>query len=123
MTEHCARCLSDENLLEGFITTCNQCTKLATKPKFPKDECTIRKDEKFNMIDDHFPISGLLPKKSTRVLDFIDKNPNYDGRGILIAILDTGKNSSRTRVLIVEDLYFVLFSFKRQFNFHSKDRV
>jgi hypothetical protein len=67
---------------------------------FPKHEkcTTIRKDEKFNMIDDQndpFPISGLLPKKSTRVLDFLDKNQNYDGRGILIAILDTGKGSDQ----------------------------
>ncbi len=88
---------------------------------FPKHEfpITIRKDEKFNMIDDQFPISGLLPKKSTRVLDFLDNNPNYDGRGILIAILDTGKNSSRTRVYhfiscqsFVLLIYFHLISIK-----------
>jgi len=37
-----------------------------------------------------FPTYDLLPKEITQALSFIRKNPEYDGRGTVIAILDTG---------------------------------
>ena len=37
-----------------------------------------------------FPTSALLPKKETGVAGFINKNPNYDGRGVVMAIFDSG---------------------------------
>jgi tripeptidyl-peptidase-2 len=37
-----------------------------------------------------FPVNGILPKKETGSLAFQSKYPSYDGRGIIIAILDTG---------------------------------
>ncbi len=37
-----------------------------------------------------FPFASLLPKNETQSLDFISQFPTFDGRGVVVAVLDTG---------------------------------
>ncbi|KAJ2857070.1 hypothetical protein J3B02_001238, partial [Coemansia erecta] len=37
-----------------------------------------------------YPSSSLLQKEITQAAEFISKNPTFDGRDTVIAILDTG---------------------------------
>jgi hypothetical protein len=37
-----------------------------------------------------FPIKAVVPKSETQALHFLEQNPRFDGRGVIVAILDTG---------------------------------
>jgi hypothetical protein len=39
---------------------------------------------------DKFPCWALQPKRETGAISFLSKNPSFDGRGIIIAIFDSG---------------------------------
>ena len=41
-------------------------------------------------IEKSFPVSWCLPKQSTGASLFLTKYPQYDGRNVKMAILDTG---------------------------------
>lgn len=43
-----------------------------------------------NFVDKKFPINSLVPKNETGAINFVTKYPSYDGRGTIIAILDSG---------------------------------
>lgn len=41
-------------------------------------------------LKDTFPNVGIIPREETEASLFVDKHPQFDGRGVVIAIFDTG---------------------------------
>uniref|UniRef100_A0A7S1YW11 Tripeptidyl-peptidase II n=1 Tax=Ditylum brightwellii TaxID=49249 RepID=A0A7S1YW11_9STRA len=45
---------------------------------------------KDNMISISSKLGGIMPKTESNALSFVQRNPDYDGRGVTIGVLDTG---------------------------------
>ena len=55
------------------------------------------------VVDDSFPTAELLPKAETGVARFLAEHPTYDGRGIVIAIFDTGVDPGAPGLAVTSD--------------------
>ncbi|KAJ2721392.1 hypothetical protein GGI07_004003 [Coemansia sp. Benny D115] len=50
-----------------------------------------------------YPSRSLFPKADTQVSDFLRKHPSYDGRGTVVAILDTGVDPMAKGLQVTSD--------------------
>eukprot|EP00891_Asterochloris_glomerata_P000313 jgi/Astpho2/313/Aster-x0433 len=46
--------------------------------------------------DESSAFAGIMPKEEAGVLRFLKEHPEYDGRGVVVAIFDTGVDPGKT---------------------------
>ena len=74
-------------------------------------------------IDTHFPVGGCLPKQPTGALQLLAKHPEYDGRQVTIAIIDTGIDPLANGLQVFGVCFFLLknkFVYRKQVQEMSK---
>jgi tripeptidyl-peptidase-2 len=54
-------------------------------------------------IQDGYPSPGMLPKHETQAHAFVTANPTFDGRGTIVAILDTGVDPGAAGLITTSD--------------------
>lgn len=54
-----------------------------------------------------YPVHGLMPKQDTQAAAFMKKYPEYDGRGTVVAILDTGKFQQNKLLLVPTNMLLI----------------
>jgi hypothetical protein len=59
-----------------------------------------------------YPVIGLMPKQDTQAETFIKKYSNYDGRGTVIAIMDTGNSMLYIYSFIQSFIHSFFYSFE-----------
>lgn len=64
------------------------------------------------LTEEQFPGWALLPKRETGVTSFLNKYPQYDGRGIIIAIFDSGVDPGAAGLQVSLDFFFLVNSVK-----------
>lgn len=52
---------------------------------------------------DEFPFQALLPKRETQASSFLAKYPSFDGRGVRIAIFDSGVDPGACGLSVTSD--------------------
>lgn len=64
-------------------------------------------------IDTNFPVGGCLPKQPTGALQLLTKHPQYDGRQVTIAVIDTGIDplANGLQVILVLLNFYIHFYF------------
>lgn len=55
--------------------------------------------------NEKYPIGALKPKAETKVLSFLAKYPEFNGNGVVIAILDSGVDPKSSGLQVKTFLY------------------